>query len=88
MKEIIAIINQKGGVGKSTTASALGAGLILNGYKVLLVDLDAQSNLSYNVKTVNSKLSSFEVLTQATTAQEAIIKTESCDIIPASPALA
>ncbi len=88
MKEIIAIINQKGGVGKSTTASALGAGLILNGYKVLLVDLDAQSNLSYNVKTVNSKLSSFEVLTQATTAREAIIKTESCDIIPASPALA
>ena len=35
----IAVINQKGGVGKSTTAQAIGAGLILKGYSVLFVDL-------------------------------------------------
>jgi len=45
----IAIINQKGGVGKSTTALAIGAGLILKGYSVLYTDLDAQGNLSYTL---------------------------------------
>lgn len=45
--ETIAIINQKGGTGKSTTAHALGAGLSLRGYSVLYVDLDAQGNLSF-----------------------------------------
>lgn len=47
MKEMIATINQKGGVGKSTTAQALGAGLVAKGYAVLMVDLDPQGNLSY-----------------------------------------
>ena len=46
MREIIAVSNQKGGVGKSTTANALGAGLALRGFRVLYVDLDAQGNLS------------------------------------------
>ena len=44
--KILAVINQKGGVGKSTTAAAIAAGLLLKGYKVLAVDLDAQSNLT------------------------------------------
>lgn len=42
MNEVIAVINQKGGVGKSTTALALGAGLRLRDFKVLYVDLDSQ----------------------------------------------
>ena len=42
----IAIINRRGGVGKSTTTAALGAGLSLKGYRVLYVDLDPQCNLS------------------------------------------
>ena len=42
----IAIVNQKGGVGKSTTAEALRAGLTLKGFSCLAIDLDAQGNLT------------------------------------------
>ena len=45
--ETIAIVNRKGGVGKTATAQALGAGLKKKGYKVLFVDLDSQTNLSF-----------------------------------------
>ena len=43
----IAIAQQKGGTGKSTTAHAIGAGLARQGKRVLFVDLDPQSNLTY-----------------------------------------
>lgn len=88
MKECIAVINQKGGVGKSTTAYALGAGLILKGFKVLFMDLDAQGNLSYNMGALSKSITSLEVLTGTATAQEATVNTDSGDLIPASPALA
>ena len=46
MKEVIAIISRKGGTGKTTTAQCLGAALQRSGNKVLLIDLDAQANLT------------------------------------------
>ena len=46
MAKVIAIANQKGGVGKTSTTVNLGAGLIRQGYDVLLIDLDSQANLT------------------------------------------
>ena len=86
----IAIINQKGGVGKSTTAHAIGAGLSLRGRKVLYIDLDAQGNLSYTLgadATGLTGLSALEVLEGQATASKAIQRTAQGDIIAASPAL-
>jgi chromosome partitioning protein len=46
MSYIIAVANQKGGVAKTTTAVSLGGALVKNGYQVLLIDLDAQADLT------------------------------------------
>lgn len=48
MTKVISVSNQKGGVGKTTTTGAVAAGFKLRGYKVLCVDLDPQSNLSFS----------------------------------------
>lgn len=84
----LAIVNQKGGVGKSTTAAALVGGLSMRGYKVLAVDLDAQGNLSYSMRADKGGKTALGVLTQEITAQEAIQHTPGGDVIPANKALA
>lgn len=87
----IAVINQKGGVGKSTTVLSIGAGLSLRGLKVLFVDLDAQGNLSHTMGAECaglSGLSSMDVLGGSADAKSAIQCTVQGDIIASSPALA
>lgn len=84
----LAIINQKGGVGKSTTAEALTAGLTLKGFRVLAVDLDAQGNLSYASGAGTDGATALGVLTGEVKAKDATQRTRSGDIIPSSKALA
>ena len=84
----IAIINQKGGVGKSTTALAIGAGLTLKGYSVLYTDLDAQGNLSSTLGANTQGYNAMGVLQRPETAKEEIQHTPQGDIIASSPALA
>lgn len=88
MSECIAVSNQKGGVGKSTTANAIGAGLFRRGKKVLYVDLDAQGNLSYSMGVRNAtQLSCIDVITGNATLLDAIVHTPQGDLLPSSPAL-
>lgn len=84
----LTITNQKGGVGKSTTAAAIGQALTAHGKKVLFVDLDAQGNLSYTVQATGAAPTVYEVLTGAATADEAIQTVGQQDIIPSSRNLA
>ena len=88
MSQTIAVLNQKGGVGKSTTAQALGAGLILKGYSVLFVDLDYQGNLSYSMGASTKGYNALGVLERPETAKEEIQHTRNGDIIASSPKLA
>lgn len=85
---IYSIINQKGGVGKSTTALAIGAGLSLKGYSVLYVDLDAQGNLSYTMGAETQGYNAMGVLQRPETAKAEVQHTDQGDIIASSPALA
>ena len=88
MSKTLAIMNQKGGAGKTTTAEALAAGLTLKGYSVLAVDLDAQCNMSYTARAKTDGATALGVLTGEIRAGDAIQHTGSGDIIPASKALA
>lgn len=88
MSKSLAIINQKGGVGKSTTAEALAAGLSLKGYKTLSIDLDAQSNMTYTAGAKTDGATALGVLTGEVDIAAAIQHTDSGDIIAASKALA
>ena len=86
--EVIAIVNRKGGVGKTATAQALGAGLLRKKKKVLYIDLDSQTNLSYGLGADTDGISSMDVLAQEATAEEAIQHTAQGDVIAGAEALA
>ena len=84
----IAVVNQKGGVGKSTTAAALAGGLCLCGRRVLAVDLDAQGNLSHTMRAQpRPGKSILEVLLGTLPASEAVQATAMGDLLPASKGL-
>ncbi len=84
---IIAITNQKGGVGKSTTALAIGAGLIIKGNRVLYVDLDAQGNLTYTIKASSKNYNILGVLQKPEIVEKEIQHTDEGDIIASTSSL-
>ena len=90
MGEIIAVVNQKGGVGKTTTAVNLCAGLHAAGKRVLLCDFDPQANATsgMGVDKRKVKASVYQLLTGERTSAEVRKTTPYGDLLPATPALA
>jgi chromosome partitioning protein len=92
MSRIYALVNQKGGVGKTTTAVNLGAYLAAAGKRVLLVDVDPQANATSSLGVDRQSLahSTYDVLLNGAPADQAVILTRQLrlDLLPSSTALA
>ena len=92
MGKIISLVNQKGGVGKTTTSINLSASLALEGKNVLLVDLDPQGNATTGVGFNKGDIdkSVYEVFNGVSTISEVILKTKfrGLDLLPSSLQLA
>src|SRR6476661_1288925 len=83
--KVIAIANQKGGVGKTTSAVNLSVALHLLGYRVLVIDMDYQANCSSSFNLANARPGIAEVLVGEAAMADAIQHTaEGVDLLPSS----
>ena len=90
MAKTVAIVNQKGGVGKTTTCVNLAAALHALGKRVLVCDFDPQGNATsgFGVDKTTLSPSIYDVLVSGAPIQKAIVSTQWCDVIGSNKALA
>ncbi|WP_040195444.1 ParA family protein [Candidatus Soleaferrea massiliensis] len=92
MAKILSIVNQKGGVGKTTTAVNLTASLGRMGKKILLIDMDPQGNATsgFGINKRNVILSTYDLILGLVKVDEMLLKTEyeNVDVLPSNMALA
>ena len=90
MGKTIAVVNQKGGVGKTTTAVNLTAALTELGLRVLLCDFDPQANATSGLGVDKRKIkrSVYDVVINDVPAQQAVVSTKFGDVLPSSADLA
>ena len=87
MARVIAVANQKGGVGKSTACLNLGGALSIKGKHCLLLDLDPQASLTISLGLKSVQVTLYDVLAGRKTVEEVIIRLDGYDIIPSGESL-
>ena len=84
LARITTVINQKGGVAKSTTVNCLATGLISKGFKVLVIDTDPQGNISFTMGANTNGKGLYECMREEENAENLIQKTNQGDILPST----
>jgi chromosome partitioning protein len=85
---ILAILNQKGGTGKTTTTVNVGSAIAAKGYKVLLIDRDPQGDLSFAQGINEIQHDTSDVLSHNVFIDDSLVEKEKMHILPANIALA